>query len=95
MNSLQRKYIRGNTTVPSNNFYTAFRNWLDEYYSGDVHAWDVIMDEDSSTNYSTIGSGIVPQPRDSQSEMIYQGSEVEDDHFRISNYEEVPAQQSD
>ena len=56
---LQRKFVRDNTTVPSTNFYGAFREWLNAYYPAlTSDTWIAIREEDEGINYSEVGSGI-------------------------------------
>jgi len=50
--------VRESITVPAN-FYTNFREWLDNFYSVlDEDTWKELMDDDADVNYAELGNGI-------------------------------------
>ena len=55
---MQRKFVRENAAVPTN-FYSKFREWLDINFPTIIEGtFQEIMDEDSSVDYNTLGSGM-------------------------------------
>lgn len=74
---MQRKFVREKgSNVPSTNFYGAFREWIDLYYTELTdEVWDKILEEDSNVDYSITGSGVFTEEEVIEEALIEQEQE--------------------